>query len=773
MKFSSAFVFATPEYTTFEKFVPAPYFRKEVCFDTLPKKCEVTVSGLGFYRLWINGKEITKGLLAPYISNPDHLVYYDCYDITPLLAEEKNVFGFQLGNGMQNAPGGQVWDFQLAHFRGAPRLAFCIESTDKDGNLTCIEADESVKTAPSPIYFDDMRCGVRYDARNEIDGWNLPDFDASNWAHAKRCETPRGEARLCEADVIAPTGEVLKPLNIRKAVFADFFPSHQVEKVVPAELPDKKEGWLYDFGVNKTGLCELKIKGRKGQRVELQFIEHVNKDGKPTYANVQFYPDGYAQRDVYICKGEGEETFLPPFTYHGFRYCMVLGIDDEQATEDLLTYVVHNSKLGERGSFVCSDETANRLQEICRISDLSNFFYFPTDCPHREKNGWTGDAAISAEHMLMNLDVRASFTEWLRNIRKAQKEDGSLPGIVPTGGWGYEWGNGPAWDAVLTYLPYYTYVYTGDTRILEENAASILRYLEYIARNRTKRGTVDFGLGDWCPVHNRMKAPIEFTSSVTVMSIAEKAAFIFDVLGLSYHKQFAENLYNDVRAATRRHLVDLNTKKVRAFCQTSQAMAIFFNVFEESEKNEAFAALKALIEENDEFIDFGILGARVLFHVLADFGEANLAYKLICRKEWPSYASFLEQGVTSLPEDFHEDPDVINSLNHHFFGDISNWFISKVAGLRYNPDADDLHYLLIKPCFVESLSFAQAHFDSPFGRIDVRWERCDGGAVIIFNVPDGIDAEIELTCGTFEKDGTTHKKVSSNGEVRVALSCNF
>ena len=148
---------------------------------------------------------------------------------------------------------------------------------------------------------------------------------------------------------------------------------------------------------------------------------------------------------------------MPRFTYHGFRYVLVRGITKEQATPELLTYVVFHSKLEERGGFQCSDEIVNRLQEATRRSDLSNFYYYPVDCCQREKNGWTADAALSAEHMLMNLTVGNSYKEWMRNIAKAQNDAGAIPGIIPTGGWGFAWGNGPAWDNIIVYLPFYTY----------------------------------------------------------------------------------------------------------------------------------------------------------------------------------------------------------------------------------------------------------------------------------------------------------------------------
>lgn len=207
-----------------------------------------------------------------------------------------------------------------------------------------------------------------------------------------------------------------------------------------------KRGWLYDFGVNTAGIETLRIKGERGQQIDLQFAEYINPDGELDYGNLGFYPDGFVQRDVYILKGEGEEVFEPQFTYHGARYCLVLGLTDEQATEELLTFDICASAIGDRGDFRCSDDTVNKLQVMTRNSDLSNFYYFPTDCPHREKNGWTGDASVSCEQLSLNFAPEKSYKEWLRNIRKTQKETGELPGIIPTGGWGYEWGNGPAWD---------------------------------------------------------------------------------------------------------------------------------------------------------------------------------------------------------------------------------------------------------------------------------------------------------------------------------------
>ena len=748
MEFSDKFITATREYTTFEKHIPAPYFRKSFQLSGKLKSAEITICGLGFYELFINGQKITKGYLAPYISNPDDIIYYDNYDLKDLLLQGENVIGVQLGNGMQNAPGGQIWDFHLARFRGAPKLALTFEAEFESGDELIFEADESFRTAPSPIWFDDLRCGEFYDARKEIPGWCEPGFDDSGWSNALIADKPRGEPEECEADPIVKSMEIA-PVSISPAKLAPYIPRGDMWGIETAYIPDNSEGYLYDFGVNTAGIVRLIINGTPGQQVELQFCEYLEEDGSPSYANIGFYPDGYAQRDIFICKG-GLESYVPSFTYHGFRYCQVCGITPEQAKPELLTCLVLHSDLKERGSFECSDKMANTLQELTRRSDLANFFYFPTDCPHREKNGWTGDAAVSCEHMTLNLSPEKSYREWLRNIRKAQADDGSLPGIVPTTGWGFAWGNGPAWDSALTVLPYTTYLYRGDNKILRENAAAIFRYLNYIAAKRGEDGLLKLGLGDWLQVGrngNNFTAPLEFTDSVISMSICKKAAHIFGELGYTLQQRFAQGLYDELRAAVRERLVDFATMTVAGRCQSAQSMAIFYDVFEPGEKPQAFAVLLEIIRESDDHIGFGMLGARVLFHVLSEFGESDLAYKMITRTDYPSYGYWVANGATSLWEDFEPMGKRPNSLNHHFFGDISNWFITKVAGLQVNPYGKNVREVHIKPAFVTALDYAKAHYETVAGRVETEWRRDGKDVLLKIAAPSAVKGKIILPAG--------------------------
>ncbi|MBQ8183167.1 MAG: family 78 glycoside hydrolase catalytic domain [Clostridia bacterium] len=758
--FSKKFICATYDYATYRDFVPSPLFRKTFVIQDAAQKATLTIGCAGFYNVYINGKNITKGILAPYISNPDHIVYYDEYDITDLLHPGKNVLGVQLGNGMQNAPGGEIWDFHKADFRGAPRVAFAIDVTDTEGEKYLFEADAKVKTAPSGIMFDDLRAGCFCDGRNEKENWAEIDFQDGDWDNALVAETPRGEARICEAEPITPIRE-LKPKKIYKCTEAPFRPEERLSKDVSDFPATEREGWLYDFGITTAGVERLKIKGFRGQKIDLQFGEYLDENGNPDISNVQFYPQGFAQRDIYVLKSDEEEIFVPEFTYHGARYCIVYGITPEQATEDLLTFTVYSSKLGERGNFRCSDTTLNRLQAMARNSTLSNFYYFPTDCPQREKNGWTGDAAISCEQTVMNFTPEKSYREWMRNIVKAQDDNGMIPGIVPTSTWGYGKGFGTAWDCVLAYIPYYEYIYRGDKTIMEESAHALFRYADFISRKRNKRGTIAYGLGDWCPV-TVLKAPLEFTCSVMGMDYLEKCAYMFGVMGMTLQKEFCENLYKELRAAVRKYLIDFNSMTAAGRCQTSQSMAIYYNVFEEAEKQKAFEVLTDIIEGDGEHVDFGFIGIRPIFRVLCDFGRADLAYKMIARPGYPSYGNWVKRGYTALPENFHPENEFPDSLNHHNYSDVSAVFTRYFAGINVNPYRDDCREINIAPCFIKSIDDVTAFYDSVEGKVSVSWQKTGNEILLSVEKPDGIYGEVILPAGfVFKESKLCREKLKS------------
>ena len=390
--------------------------------------------------------------------------------------------------------------------------------------------------------------GEYYDANKELPGWNLAEFDDADWQNAFFAPIPRGKLTECTAEPICVTKEIKTVRIIRQG-----------------------NDYIYDFGENNAGVCTLRIRAAKGQKIELWHGEQIT-DGKfDNYSTIfdrtdaPFYKE-YSQKDVYIAKGEGIEEYTPSFTYHGFRYVLVKGISETQATKELLTYKVMSSDLTEIGGFKCSDETVNKLFEMVKRSDRSNFYYFPTDCPHREKNGWTGDASLSAAHMMLLYDTEKSWREWLKNIRASQTDDGKIPAIVPTYEFGYDWGSGPAWDCVLFNLPYQLYKIKGSTEVIIENASAMVRYLDYIIKRRNSDGTVSIGLGDWCPVgkaEHQFNTPLEVTDTIMVMDMAKKAYDMLKAVGYEHQAQFAAAVFEDFRDVIRDRLLDKATMTIK------------------------------------------------------------------------------------------------------------------------------------------------------------------------------------------------------------------
>ena len=775
MKFSTKFVAATREFSTFEKTIPAPLFRREFELPEI-KSATLTICGLGFYDLFVNGQRITRGFLSPYINNPDDILYYDSYDLSPYLVKGKNVIGVWLGNGMNNSFGGQVWDFDNARWRSAPKVAFSFEGETADGEKIEFDATNGLKCTESPIYCDDIRIGEFYDATKEVGDWTKAGYDDSAWRETIPAETPRGECRLCDVDPILPTREI-KPVSVKAGRISKTFTHTQnmlanLSDEIMNKFPEdeaSQEGFIYDFGVNAAGLCRLHIKDAKpGQKIILQFGELLSDDGGLDLRGMPFLPHRYDHRDIYVCKG-GDEIYMPRFTYHGFRYVLVIGITEAQATNELLTYVVMNTSLRERSHFHCSDEMANKLWDAAIVSDLANFYHFPTDCPHREKNGWTGDAALSAEQMTMALTPERNYREWMHNIAKSMNDRGAIPGIIPTSGWGFAWGNGPAWDIVLVNIPYAVYLYRGELMIAYENADAILRYINYITTRMDEKGLIHIGLGDWCPTarNGNVVAPLEFTDTVTCIDFCDKAAKLFGAMGMKVQKDFALAVHDELLEAARKYLLISGALTAVGRCQTTQAMAIYYGIFTDAEKPLAFARLIELIEKNDGSFDCGILGLRVIFHVLSEFGRTDLAYRMITKVDFPSYGYQIANGATSIWEDFRTVDASPNSRNHHFFCDYISWFMKNLVGINVNPFGNDASEIRFAPRFIDALDSASGDYDSIAGKVTASWVR-EGEAILYsYEIPAGVNADIILEPDKKFDDGHTWKRLSGKGTLRI------
>ena len=748
MILSDKFYSFTKEYNTIRDHVAAPMLRKSFTLGPVPEKAEITIAGLGFYVLFVNGKNITKGALAPYISNPDQIIYYDNYDVTQYLTPGENVVGVMLGNGMQDEDT-RVWDFYKNSFRSAPKFAIAFEA---DGKLL-FEADGGFKGHASPVVFDSLRAGERYDARAEQPGWNAPGFDDSAWGEPFPVPSNAGEKRLCTAPPITVYREI-KPITVFRT---------------------KANTYLYDFGENNAGTIRLRIRGKKGQTIYIKLGEIANFDGV-VQSNISFDENttpGYIQTVVYTLKGGEEEIYVPHFTYFGFRYAEVEWLRPEQASAELLTYLVMSSRMDDVGSFECSDYIVNRIQQNAVRSNRSNFYYFPTDCPHREKNGWTGDAALSAQQFLMNMDVEDSLVEWLRCICRAQRPDGALPGIIPTGGWGFDWGNGPAWDIALTMLPFMLWRIGGNLDCFRECADNIYRYIGYIPSKLDENGLAHYGLGDWCEVDGpggELTTPLVVTDTLTLVNLTFMADKLFAAIGDEKRAATCKKLHDELVAAFRKHLMNDSHTEVVPLSQAGQAMAMYYGAFTKEELPAALEGLKKAIAKYDGHMQVGVIGARALFRVLSNMGETELAFDMITRPDYPSFANHVLTGATTLYEIFRKPTEEFpysrnmfatgelnaGSLNHHFWGDVSGWFYEALGGIRINDGLTGHTDVVIDPNFVSKLDYVRAtHVFKGIGTLIVEWKRENGAIGLSVTVPAGLNVTLKRTGKTLPAGATT------------------
>lgn len=698
---------ASEDFCTVEKHIPAPLFKRVFDFDG--SEGTLRISAVGFYRLFLNGNELTKGFLAPYISNPDQVVYYDEYDAAPYLRKKDNVLCVLLGNGFVNNKDFNCWDFEKAPFRAAP--AFALELL-ADGRCI-LSSDEAFLVTDSPITFDDLRCGERYDARMERETV-LTDTDMGGFRKPLPAAVPKGELRRCTADPIV-CRDRLRPVSVQKS----------------------GEGYLYAFAENNSGLCRLTVDGTAGQRIDLYYAE-LAQNGKISTDNLGFWdkpPAEYIQHDVYICK-DGTQSYLPSFTYHGFRYVYVEGITEAQATEDLLEFVVFHSDIRPRASFTSSSEVLNRLVDCTKRSDVSNFHYFPTDCPHREKNGWTGDGLLSAEQTMLLFDASKSYREWLHCIVKAQKEDGQLPGIVPTAGWGYVWGNGPAYDSILVGLPYVLSRFNGDYEPAKECAPAVARYFGYYKTKINADGLVAYGLVDWLEIGSHSdgtncSTPLEITDSLLCIDLWRKAAELSERIGEAQNARMYQTEADRLFRAFRKKYISDGHLTVQT--QASCAMALSMRIFTEEERKAAEDDLLACIREANNHLKIGMFAIPHLYRVLAQMGQNDLLYTLITRPDYPSFAYMLHEDTTTLWESFDDLPGDIHqtfsergrvySYNHHCWGSVSAWILKTVGGL----DVRGRRELLIAPQFPKDVTFAETTYENDGCRIKIRAERTENG----------------------------------------------
>ena len=704
MRFPKNFICATQDKNEYEKHLHAPYFRKIFLLDERTD-AQLLICGLGFYRAFINGKEITKGRLAPYISNTDEVVYYDVYSVQKFVKKGKNTLTVLLGNGLQNGIGGEIFGFDKAPWCSSPKLAVAFFVGEK----LIFETDESFECASSPITFDDLWAGEHYDARLE---------GKEEWSPVFLTDFPKGELREASAYCVR-VQKTRSPIHI--------FPY--------------KNGYIYDFGLNTAGVCRLEINAKAGQKISLYHFE-IFQNGEICRENISFGKrtrEEYWQRDEYIAK-DGKNRYEPSFTYHGFRYVYVEGLTEKQAIMSALTMLTLTASAKTALRFSCSDKRLERLFAMAVNSNQSNFFYYPTDCPHREKNGWTGDAMLSAEQMLLSADIGGYLREWLVCIRKAQKENGRLPRIVPCSEWGFTSGeSGPNWDGALIELTYRLYQKEYDKELLKDNLPAIKKYLSYLSARRNEKGLLAFGLGDreetFTGESSAHQTPNEVTDTLTAIELCQKTEELAGQVCDESLLCLAATLKKELKNAFKQYRIDEN-QRVIPFTQTGQCMLVSAGVLDGEEAKKAFKNLIALLKK-DGAVKMGVLGYRKLFEVLAERGETELACQMLLTENYSGYYYYVNKGMSSMPESFldYEEGSFVRKdggkalgLNHHWYGHILASVVKYIVGL-HGIDGREKR-IKIAPHFAKGINKISLALDYAGEKVKLSWKKAGGRALL-------------------------------------------
>lgn len=684
---------------------PAIYFQKREQLSGQIKKARAYISGLGYYELYINGEKVGDHVLSPNHTNYDRRqsqenmeeksvrnmasrVLYETWDISSYLQEGENLFEVSLGNG---------WYFQNKreedppYSYDTPRFIAQIELEFKDGTQQQILSDNSWNASFGPIVHNGLYSGEIYDAR----------LEKKNWKRAIIVRSPEGKLRT----QMSPPDRIIRTIN-------------PVSMVISGE-----NAYTFDLGEMISGWARLKISGPKGSTIRMKFHE---EDGP-----------SYGQTDSYILNGNESETWEPRFVWHAFRYIEVFS--SIPLSLDNITGVVVNTDVKTAGSFESSNELFNKILENYQRTQLGNLHGgISSDCPHRERRGYTGDGQIAAQAAILNFDMASFYTKWINDFQDAQNPNtGYVPNTVPYQGGG----GGTPWGSAYVIMPWYVYLYYGDINILAQHYSGMKHWMEYLEEKCNGTGIIDEkNLGEWVP-----PAPTEIPAS-----FVSTAYYYFN---LNLMTDIATILKNMEDAVYFKHLAQLtkeafneeyyieSEKSYSIGRQGANVFALGFDLVPENRISEVFNSLVKNIELNtDEHFDTGMMGTPLALDVLTRYGRVDLAYSMMNQHDYPGFGYAIDQGATTIWETWLGDA----SHSHPMFGSVCQWFYQALAGIYADPKFPGFKHIIIKPEPIGNLDYAKATYSSVYGKIVSGWKWEENDLVVNLSIPANTSATVIL-----------------------------
>lgn len=699
---------------------PAPYFRHKIDIDKDVKSAKVFVSGLGYYELYLNTSKVGDHVLAPAQTNYDKRalpkilyhyddqsttrVFYNTFDITEQLNIGKNAIGMVLGNGWYNQRDrrveGDLW-------YATPRLIFQLEIEYTDGEKELITSNDNWKVTTGPLLHDGIFTGELYDARLELGNWSSPDFDDASWNQAQLVRAPTGKLE----SQLAPPDKVVRTFK-------------------PTSISALKDGtYRVDAGEMISGWIRIRINEKEGDKVVMRFIEELGSN--------------YGQQDTYIANGQGDEIYEPRFTWHAFRTIEIKGIT-KALTEDDIDIVVVNTDVAPAGNFTSSNMLFNKIQENYIRTQLGNFHgSISSDCPHRERLGYTGDGSILVESSIFNFDMTNFYQKWTNDMDDARnKNTGYVPHTAPFGGGG----GGPAWGSAYVITPWFYYVYYGDSRILEQHYSGMKHWVAYLGTRTDDRGVVvreepnGWCLGDWA-TPGKIEIPPSYVNTCYYFYVADLMSKISATLNHKQDAIYFQKLASETKKVINTHFFDRDSKQYWEGRQGANVLALAFGIVPEEFVHDVLNNLAINIHKNKGHLDTGILATPLLLDVLTKYGRADLAFSIMNQRDFPGFGDYiLGKKATTLWENWNGG----SSHSHPMYGSVIRWFYQALAGIYPDEQNPGFKHVIIKPTLCGDLNFASADYQSIYGKISSNWKLKDKDLHLNIEIPANTTATIYI-----------------------------
>jgi alpha-L-rhamnosidase len=691
-------------------------FRKAFDLSQPPVRARLYVSALGVYRTYLNGQRTDGDVLAPGWTDYNKRIPYQAYDVTAQLRTGHNVIAAMLAPGWY---AGHIASFGPEKYGKSPSLSAQLRLDFADGTHRWVGTDGSWQTAAGPFRQADIIMGETYDARGLPDHWNDTGAVSAAWVAAR---TPAGGE--AHTQLLHPQDDVpVRVTGTRHAVLLPRQPTAGAR--------------LFDLGQNMVGVVELRVNARAGKTIQLRYGEMLNPDGSLYTANLR----SAKATDRFTPAQDGEQSYTPTFTYHGFRYVEVTGVDDP-ANVLAITGLVEGSDLAWTGRFSTGNTMLDQLQSNITWGQRGNFFSIPTDTPARdERLGWAGDINVFAPTASFNQNTYTFLSKWLRDMRDAQTPEGDYPGIAPNPV-GME--SGAGWsDAGITvaYTLWHTY---GDRRVIDDGYASMARFMaliEHRAGPELKR--VHGPWADW--LHLDDPTPPDLIGTAYLAYDAQLMSEIAKATGhVADAARYADLAVRTKKAFATRYLHPDGTLGTDS--QTGYAMAIGMGLVPPATVASAFVRT---IHARHDHLATGFLGTPWLLPALSAIGQNDLAWKLLLNRDYPSWGYEIQAGATTMwerwnslkPDGTFGDVDM-NSFNHYAYGAVGDWMYRHIAGIA--PLAPGYARFAVAPTPGGGVTHGSGSLESAYGRIATSWAIEGDRFSLDVTVPPGTTAEVTL-----------------------------